>query len=153
MDLTQSRSELPQDSAEGVTLESADDSAEGRSQLRSKTAEEDGALMLRYRAGDVRAFEILYQRHKGGLYRYLQRLCRQRDTVNDLFQEVWSKVIASRERYEVRAQFTTFLFHIAHNCAMDHFRRAERRHVNRTDDVVDLQDYLPGAERDRPDAR
>jgi RNA polymerase sigma-70 factor, ECF subfamily len=153
MDLLQSRSESIADSAESVTHEIASASAESRSPSRSQAAEEDGALMLRYRAGDVRAFEVLYQRHKGALYRYLQRLCRQRETVNDLFQEVWSRVISSRERYEVRAQFTTFLFHIAHNCAMDHFRRAERQHVNRTDDVVDLQDYLPGADSERPDSQ
>lgn len=152
MDLLQSSSEASESPAESVTQETADDSAASRLRLVPKN-EDDGALMMRYRAGDVRAFETLYGRHKGALYRYLQRLCRQRDTVNDLFQEVWSRVIASRERYEVRAQFTTFLFHIAHNCAMDHFRRAERQQVNRTDDVVELQDYLPGAERDRPDAR
>ena len=83
--------------------------------------------MLRYRDGDVRAFEILYERHKGALYRYLQRMCRNPETANDLFQEVWGKVIASRERYEVRAQFKTFLFRIAHNCAIDYFRRAAGR--------------------------
>ena len=66
---------------------------------------DDATLMLRYRKGDVRAFEMLYQRHKGALYRYLQRLCRSQDVANDLFQEVWSKVIASRERYEARAKF------------------------------------------------
>ena len=89
---------------------------------------DDATLMLRYRDGDVRAFEILYARHKGGVYRYLQRMCRNPEVANDLFQEVWSKVIASRERYEVRAQFNTFLYRIAHNCAVDHFRRAGRPH-------------------------
>lgn len=113
----------------------------------------DGELMLRYRRGDVRAFETLYSRHKGALYRYLQRMCREREIANDLFQEVWSRVIASRERYEVRAQFTTFLFQIAHNCAIDYFRRAERQRLNQTDDVDELQDRLPGADAERPDAR
>jgi RNA polymerase sigma-70 factor (ECF subfamily) len=113
----------------------------------------DGELMMRYRRGDVRAFEILYARHKGALYRYLQRMCRQREVANDLFQEVWSRVIASRERYEVRAQFTTFLFQIAHNCAIDYFRRAERQRVNQTDDVDEMQDRLAGADVERPDRR
>src|SRR5918993_492793 len=85
---------------------------------------DDAALMLRYRDGDARAFEILYERHKGPLYRYLQRMCGRREVADDLFQEVWSKVIASRSRYEARAQFNTFLFRIAHNCAIDDFRRA-----------------------------
>lgn len=152
MDLLQSSSEVSESPAEIATQEFAGDSAASRLRLVTKE-DDDGALMLRYRSGDVRAFETLYSRHKGALYRYLQRLCRQRDTVNDLFQEVWSRVISSRERYEARAQFTTFLFHIAHNCAMDHFRRTERRHTNKTDDVAELQDYLSGAESDRPEAQ
>jgi RNA polymerase sigma-70 factor (ECF subfamily) len=150
MDLLQSSS-APNNAAEFAEEFSGDSVANS---LRAAVeSSDDGALMLRYRSGDVRAFEILYTRHKGALYRYLQRLCRQRETVNDLFQEVWSRVIQTRERYEVRAQFTTFLFHIAHNCAMDHFRRAERQHANRTGDIVDLQDYLPGADVERPDLR
>jgi RNA polymerase sigma-70 factor, ECF subfamily len=114
---------------------------------------DDSALMLRYRNGDTKAFEILYTRHKGALYRYLQRMCRNREAVNDLFQETWSKLVTSRSRYEPRAQFTTFLFHIAHNCAVDYFRRAERQHIGRTDDVDELQERLPSADTDRPDTQ
>jgi RNA polymerase sigma-70 factor, ECF subfamily len=114
---------------------------------------DDAALMLRHRDGDVRAFEILYTRHKGSLHRYLQRICRNKEACNDLFQETWSKVIASRERYQVKAQFTTYLFHIAHNCAIDYFRRTERQHTARTDDVDEMQDRLSGADTDRPDSR
>jgi RNA polymerase sigma-70 factor (ECF subfamily) len=117
------------------------------------TASDDGALMLRYRDGDARAFEMLYERHKGPLYRYLQRMCRNPEVVNDLFQEVWGKVIASRDRYEVRAQFNTFLFRIAHNCAVDYFRRAGRQHLNRMEDLGELEELLPGAESERPDAQ
>jgi RNA polymerase sigma-70 factor (ECF subfamily) len=113
---------------------------------------DDSVLMLRYRDGDMRAFELLYAKHKGPLYRYLQRLCRDKDVANDLFQEVWGKVIASRERYEAKAQFNTFLFRIAHNCAMDHFRRTGRIGAEQFADVQDLQDELPGAETDRPES-
>jgi len=108
------------------------------------SAPDDATLMLRYRKGDVRAFEMLYERHKGALYRYLNRLCRSPEVANDLFQEVWSKVIASRERYEARAKFTTFLFHIAHNCAIDYFRRAGRPQEKGTQDVDALADELSG---------
>jgi RNA polymerase sigma-70 factor (ECF subfamily) len=116
------------------------------------SAPDDATLMLRYRKGDVRAFEMLYERHKGALYRYLQRLCRSQEAANDLFQEVWSKVIASRERYEVRAKFTTYLFHIAHNCAMDYFRRAGRPMEKGAQDVDALADELPGPSHESPDA-
>ena len=114
---------------------------------------DDGELMRRYARGDLHAFEALYARHKSPLYRYLQRLCRNREGVNDLFQEVWSKVIASRERYEERAQFTTYLFHIAHNCAIDYFRRTGRQPLGRATDLAELQEVLPGQDTERPDAQ
>jgi RNA polymerase sigma-70 factor (ECF subfamily) len=100
----------------------------------------------------VKAFEILYARHKAPLYRYLQRTCRSQDAANDLFQEVWGKLIASRERYEARAQFTTFLYRIAHNCAMDHFRRSARVHERSMQDVDAMAEELPGREHDRPES-
>jgi RNA polymerase sigma-70 factor, ECF subfamily len=116
-------------------------------------ASDDAALMLRYRDGDLQAFELLYQRHKGPLHRYLQRLCTNRVVADDLFQEVWSKVIASRGRYEARAQFNTFLFRIAHNCAMDYLRRVGRRNEGLVQDVDQLAQQLQDAEHERPDAQ
>lgn len=87
---------------------------------------DDSALMLRYQDGDVSAFEALYRRHNNVLYRYLLRLCRSPDTAEDLYQEVWSKIICSRDRYRPTAKFTTFLFRVAHNCFIDHVRRNKR---------------------------
>lgn len=113
---------------------------------------DDATLMLRYRDGDARAFEILYERHKGPLYRYLQRMCGRREVADDLFQEVWSKVIASRSRYEARAQFNTFLFRIAHNCAVDYFRRSGRPHESAAQDVDELAEQIGAAEHERPDS-
>jgi RNA polymerase sigma-70 factor (ECF subfamily) len=85
--------------------------------------DEDAKLMLRYRDGDVDAFSALYSRHKGPLYRYLLRHVRNAAAAADLFQEVWSRLVATRSRYEARAKFATYLFHIAHNCMVDFFRR------------------------------
>ena len=90
---------------------------------------EDSALMLRYRDGDIAAFRILYERHNDSLYRYLLRLCKNRDTAEDLYQEVWSKIIKARQRYRPTAKFTTFLYRVAHNCFIDHIRR-NKRHSN-----------------------
>jgi len=117
------------------------------------TPVDDGSLMLRYRDGDRQAFDLLYQRHKVALYRYLQRMCRSPETADDLFQEVWSRVIVSAERYEVRAQFKTYLFRIAHNCTIDYFRRSGRQPVDRAHDVTQLQDALPGLSHEQPEAQ
>lgn len=99
---------------------------------------EDSALMLRYRDGDVEAFETLYRRHNDALYRYLLRLCRHRDTAEDIFQEVWGKIIKARERYRPTAKFTTFLYRVAHNCFIDNLRR-NQRHTNSVDIDPDTQ--------------
>src|SRR5579871_6293420 len=114
--------------------------------------DEDGELMLRYARGDMRAFELLYAHHRAPLYRYLARHARNADTASDLFQEVWSKVIASRERYEPRAKFRTFLYRIAHNCFIDHCRRtAARSDSSHIDEGTEAS--LSGPDHDRPDLR
>src|SRR6202166_3565192 len=93
-----------------------------------RSLDEDATLMVRYRGGDAQAFAALYARHKGPLYRYLLRQVRDAGAAADLFQEVWSRLIATRGRYEARAKFATYLFHIAHNCTMDFFWRDLRLH-------------------------
>jgi len=94
--------------------------------LKMDETPEDTALMLRYRDGDVVAFEMLYQRHNNALYRYLVRLCHHRDTAEDIFQDVWGKIIKSRQNYRPTAKFSTFLYRVAHNCFIDHIRRNKR---------------------------
>ncbi len=100
--------------------------------LRMDETPEDSALMLRYRDGDVVAFEVLYQRHNDALYRYLLRLCHHRDTAEDIFQDVWGKIIKSRQNYRPTAKFSTFLYRVAHNCFIDHIRR-NKRHSHTVD--------------------
>lgn len=82
----------------------------------------DEALMLRYKDGDAAAFESLYRRHKGALYRYTLRSCDSHAIAEELFQDIWSGVIAARSRYTDSAKFTTWLYHIAHNRLVDHYR-------------------------------
>jgi RNA polymerase sigma-70 factor (ECF subfamily) len=110
--------------------------------------DEDVELMLRYRDGDTDAFCRLYARHKGPLYRYLLRQVRNAGAAADLFQEVWSRLIAMRSRYEPRAKFATFLFHIAHNCSIDFFRRNGSPQKSEAD--APLHDW-EAPEHQRPD--
>lgn len=90
----------------------------------------DEQLMLAYREGDAGAFEQLYRRHKGGLYRFVLRSIRDRAVAEELYQEIWMRVIEARGRYEVPAQgagqpakFTTWLYTIARNRLVDHWRK------------------------------
>jgi len=87
---------------------------------------DDAQLMTRYATGDVAAFEALYRRHKGPLYRYFLRQCSDPEVAAELFQEVWVRIIKARERYEPRARFTTFLYQIGHNCLVDYYRKTGR---------------------------
>jgi RNA polymerase sigma-70 factor (ECF subfamily) len=83
----------------------------------------DEELMLAYRDGDAGAFETLYARHRGALYRFVLRSLKDRSTAEELFQEAWIRVIEARERYAPSARFTTWLYTIAHNLLVDHWRR------------------------------
>ena len=87
----------------------------------------DAQLMLRYAAGDAQAFDELYAAHRGALWRFIRRSVMDAAATDDVFQECWSRVIANRERYRPEARFATWLFRIAHNCCMDHWRKSGRR--------------------------
>jgi RNA polymerase sigma-70 factor, ECF subfamily len=111
--------------------------------------EDDAALMQAYARGDLRAFERLYARHKGPLYRYLLRQCRERSLADDLFQETWGKLISAREQYAPRAKFQTYLYTLAYHCFIDHCRRTRARPetVADTPDGAAIVDSLESALR------
>ncbi len=81
--------------------------------------------MLRFSGGDAAAFDALYARHRGGVFRYLLRQCRNQAAAEELFQDVWMNLVQARTRYRVEAKFTTYLYTLAHNRLMDHFRRGK----------------------------
>lgn len=83
---------------------------------------DDQALMTAYRGGDANAFEILYRRHKGPVYRYLLRQCKNPAIAEEIFHEAWLGLIKAKDRYEPTAKFTTYLYHLAHNRLIDYYR-------------------------------
>jgi RNA polymerase sigma-70 factor (ECF subfamily) len=83
----------------------------------------DEDLMLAYRDGNAGAFDELYRRHKGPLYRYLVRQCRDAAAAEELFQDIWMNLVRSRATYIVTARFATYLYRLAHNRLIDHYRR------------------------------
>ena len=97
----------------------------------------DESLMMAYRDGDAAAFDALYGRHRLAIFRYMRRQIKDDGLAEELFQDVWMRVIGHRQNYEPRAKFTTWLYTIAHNRLMDHFRsagRAEHVDIDDTDD-------------------
>ena len=95
--------------------------------MPASAATSDEDLMLAYAAGDAAAFDPLYARHKGGVYRYLLRQCRQGGVADELFQDVWMNLIRARASYEPTAKFATWLYRLAHNRLIDHYRASGRR--------------------------
>lgn len=83
----------------------------------------DEQLMIAYRDGEAAAFETLYARHKGALFRFMLRSVKARGEAEELFHDVWLRVIEARERYTPAAQFTTWLYTIARHRLVDHWRR------------------------------
>ena len=93
----------------------------------------DETLMLRYQAGDAAAFDQLYARHRGPLFRFITRQCRVRERAEEIFQDVWMSLIQAAERYRVEAKFRTYLYTLAHNKLMDFFRRNARAEASLVD--------------------
>lgn len=87
----------------------------------------DDALMLAWVAGDVTAFERLYALHRTRLYRFLLRQLRDEALADELFQDVWQRVIAARQGWKPDAPFGTWLYRIAHNRLNDHWRALKHR--------------------------
>ncbi len=83
--------------------------------------------MLAYAAGDTAAFEQLYVRHRGRLYRFLLGQLRNQALADECFQDVWQRVISARAGWQPEAAFTTWLFRIAHNRLADHWRSLKHR--------------------------
>jgi RNA polymerase sigma-70 factor (ECF subfamily) len=87
----------------------------------------DDLLMLRYANGDIAAFETLLERHRQPLFGYLSRMLGNRELAEDIFQEIFLRIIHSRKRYTKSAKFSTWLYRIAHNSCVDAFRREKYR--------------------------
>lgn len=87
----------------------------------------DESLMLAWAGGELHAFETLYTRHRSRLYSFLLRQLRDAALADEMFQDVWQRVIAARAGWQPDAAFTTWLFRIAHNRLNDHWRAARHR--------------------------
>ena len=97
------------------------------------TTDTDESLMLRYAAGNLQAFNLLYNRHEMGVWRYVLRSVRVQAVADDLLQDVWFALARQAPHYQPTAKFKTWLFTLAHNRLVDYFRTA-KQHVSLDDD-------------------
>lgn len=92
--------------------------------LKRVAAAADGELVVRALAGREEGFEELVRRYQRPIVAYVYRMVGDYDAALDLAQEVFIKVYNSLTRYRPEFKFSTWIYRIAHNAAIDHLRRA-----------------------------
>lgn len=105
------------------------------------TTDTDESLMLRYAAGNLQAFNLLYNRHEMGVWRYVFRSVRVQEVADDLLQDVWFALARQAPHYQPTAKFKTWLFTLAHNRLVDYFRTA-KQHVSLDGDGNEESDSI-----------
>nr|WP_315490722.1 sigma-70 family RNA polymerase sigma factor [uncultured Rhodoferax sp.] len=105
------------------------------------TTDTDESLMLRYAAGNLQAFNLLYARHEMGVWRYVLRSVRVQAVADDVLQDVWFALARQAPNYQPTAKFKTWLFTLAHNRVVDYFRTT-KQHVSLDDDGDDEHDSV-----------
>ena len=110
----------------------------------------DAEIMLRAKAGDQSAFDYLVQKYRRPMISFMYRMARNAAAAEDLAQEVFLRVYRSRANYEASAKFTTWLYRIATNLAVNHARdtRHERPEVQVS---LDEPDEESGTTLELPD--
>ncbi|MEM1112672.1 MAG: sigma-70 family RNA polymerase sigma factor [Pseudomonadota bacterium] len=104
--------------------------------------------MLAYRRGDADAFEHLYQRHKDGLFSFLFRSLPRPALAEELAQDTWMAVVRAAPDYEPRARFRTWLFQIARNRVIDHWRRSDNSEEPLLDEPASHDESCTPSERE-----
>ena len=112
-----------------------------------QTSDPDARLMLAFRDGDASALAELYRRWSGPLRRFLRRLVGEGEMADDLTQETFVRVHGARERYSPDARFSTWLFRIGRNLALNELDRMRNRapHVPAASGERDREEEAGGA--------
>ncbi|ADH84865.1 RNA polymerase sigma factor [Desulfurivibrio alkaliphilus] len=87
----------------------------------------DEELMAAYAAGDLDAFAVLYDRHRGRILGYLFSRLAGRDEAEEVFQKVFARLHESRQKYRAGTPFLPWMFVLMRNVLIDHVRQVQRR--------------------------
>ena len=109
-----------------------------------QASQTDRELIRSYRNGDERSFEALLNRYQQGVFTKILFVVRDQEIANDLFQDVWIKVVQVLKsgRYVEEGKFGPWVMRIAHNAAIDHFRRNKKRRMVRPTEEFDIFETL-----------
>ena len=92
----------------------------------------DAAIMLRVASGDETGFNFLVEKYHRGMIRFLFRMVHNQAVAEELAQEVFLRVYRSRESYRAEAKFSTWLYRIATNLAVNHARDTKHERAAQT---------------------
>ncbi len=117
---------------------------QGQKKASAKTEQSSESLMLAYATGNADAFAQLYNLHKGPLFRFLLRQGMNTARADEMFQDIWLKIINGRSSYKVTARFQTWLYSIARNLIIDEYRKEGKT------ESVEFEDGISEKTNDSP---
>lgn len=106
---------------------------------------DDEVLVLRAKAGDMKAYDELVTRHRGRIYAMIRNMVKNDTDAWDLSQEAFIKAWQALPRFEAKARFTTWLYRIAHNCVYDFTRRRRPESSEEMNDELLSRDRIDPA--------
>lgn len=114
------------------------------------SAVSDEDLLARYVAGDFDAFGVLLERYERPLFGFVRRLVRDWQLAEDVYQDVFVRVIHEATRFDARLAFAPWLFRIARNRCIDVLRRQTHRRAFRLDIRLAGEDDSSGSDQQVP---
>lgn len=121
--------------------------------MRKGVGPKDSELIAQYRNGNEAAFEMLVDKYKSRVFTTIQMIVKDQGTAEDLLQDVFVKVVQTlnSDRYNEEGKFQPWLMRIAHNLAIDHFRKMKRYPSVVMEDGSSLFNTLQFAEKTAED--
>jgi RNA polymerase sigma factor (sigma-70 family) len=109
---------------------------------------EDGVLITSYRNGNEAAFNLLVDRYQSKVFTTIFLIVKDQDVAEDLLQDVFVKVLhtLNSDKYNEEGKFQPWVMRIAHNMAIDHFRKSKRYPTILLEDGSNLLNSLSFAE-------
>jgi RNA polymerase sigma-70 factor (ECF subfamily) len=116
---------------------------------------EDGVLITQYRHGNEAAFDLLVDRYKGKVYTTIFLIVKDQDIAEDLLQDVFVKVVhtLNSDKYNEEGKFQPWVMRIAHNLAIDYFRKSKRHPTIVLEDGSNVLNSMRFAEQSSEEVR
>jgi len=123
--------------------------------MSKRIGPQDSELIAQYRNGSEAAFDLLVDRYKSKVFTTIYLIVKDQDVAEDLLQDVFVKIVQTihSDRYSEEGKFQPWLMRIAHNLAIDHFRKAKRYPTILMEDGSNLFNSLQFAESSVEDHR